>query len=91
MSTVEPSIGQGGRGIVLPADLEGRLYAFRGLVWRIKVAEAVCGALFGLMLAYLLQFGLDRVMETPQWVRLALFAGSIIGCAVVPLAVHRWI
>jgi len=90
MSTVDQSMGQGGRGIVLPGDLRSRLYAFRGLVWKIKVAEAVCGAIFGVMLAYLVQFGLDRLTETPQWVRLALFAGSVIGCAVVPLAVHRW-
>jgi uncharacterized low-complexity protein len=80
-----------GRGIALPADLERRLHAFRRLVWRVKVVEAVCGALFGFLLGYAILFGLDRVMETPQWARLAVFAAAVASCAVVPLAFHRWI
>jgi len=80
-----------GQGIVLPADLERRLHAFRRLVWRIKTVEAVCGAVFGFLLGYLLVFALDRVMETPQWLRLAVLAAAVAACAVVPLAFHRWI
>jgi uncharacterized low-complexity protein len=77
--------------ITLPADLERRLHVFRRLVWRIKTIEAVCGAVCGFLLGYLLVFGLDRVMETPQWLRLAVFAAAVAACTVVPLAVHRWI
>jgi hypothetical protein len=80
-----------GRPIMLPVDLEQRLHAFRRLVWRIKSIEAVCGALFGFLLGYAIVFGLDRVFETPQWVRLGVWAAAVAACAVVPLAIHRWV
>ena len=91
MSTVTGEQRATGRAITLPVDLERRLHAFRRLVWRVKAVEAVCGALFGFLLGYAVLFGLDRVMETPQWVRLAVFAAAVSSCAVVPLAFHRWI
>jgi hypothetical protein len=91
MSTVTGEQRATGRAIALPAELERRLHAFRRLVWRIKTVEAVCGALFGFLLGYLLVFGLDRITETPQWVRLAVFVAAVAACAVVPLAFHRWI
>jgi hypothetical protein len=80
-----------GRTIVLPVDLERRLHAFRRLVWRIKSIEAVGGALFGFLLGYAIVFVLDRLMETPQWARLAVWAAAVAACAVVPVAFHRWI
>jgi hypothetical protein len=77
--------------IRLPADLERRLYAFRGKVWRIKLLEAVSGAVVGVLLGYLTVFVLDRLTETPAWVRVAAFVAAIVACAAVPLAFHRWI
>ena len=53
-------------GIRLPPDLERRLYAFRGLVRRIKIVEAVAGAACGVVCGYLAVFCLDRVMETQK-------------------------
>lgn len=79
------------RGITLPADLERRLHAFRRLVWRIKTVEAVCGGLFGVLVGYLAVFGIDRFAETPRWLRLGIWAAAVAACAVVPLALHRWI
>lgn len=75
----------------LPGELEHRLYAFRGRVWRIKLLEAIGGAVAGVLVGYLAVLALDRVMETPSGVRLAVFAASVAGCAIVPVALHRWI
>ncbi|MFM8986719.1 MAG: hypothetical protein ACKONH_11825, partial [Planctomycetia bacterium] len=79
------------RPITLPVDLEQRLHAFRRLVWRIKSIEAVCGGLFGFLLGYAIVFGLDRIVETPRWLRLGVWAAAVAACAVVPLAIHRWV
>ena len=78
-------------GIALPEDLSRRLHAFRRLVWLVKSIEAICGGLFGFLLGYLFVFVLDRLTETPQWLRLAAFAAAVAACSAVPLAFHRWI
>ncbi|MFM9024866.1 MAG: hypothetical protein ACKON7_05950, partial [Planctomycetaceae bacterium] len=83
--------GAGRGGIALPADLERRLYAFRALVWRVKLVEALCGAACGVLVGYLVVFGLDRLAETPWWVRGLAFALAVAACAAVPLALHRWV
>ena len=36
-------------------------------------------------------FGLDRVWDTPGWLRLALFVAAAVACANIPLALHRWV
>ncbi len=75
----------------LPADLAQRLRGFRARVWRIKLLEAIGGAAAGVLVGYLAVLGLDRVMETPWGVRLAVFVLAVAGCAAVPVALHRWI
>ncbi|MFN0056060.1 MAG: hypothetical protein ACKV0T_28270 [Planctomycetales bacterium] len=75
----------------LPESLEAQLHEFRRRVWSIKMIEAVCGALFGVFVGFLVLFVLDRVWDTPQGVRTALFLGVVAGCALVPLALHRWV
>ena len=77
--------------ITLPEDLERRLYAFRGKVWRIKLLEAVAGAAVGVLAGYLAVFALDRITETPGWVRLGAFVVAVAACALVPVAFRRWI
>jgi hypothetical protein len=67
------------------------MFAFRRRVWAIKLMEAGCGAAFGVLLAYLATFLLDRVWDTPGSVRTAIFVSALVGCALVPLALHRWI
>ncbi|NIP93909.1 MAG: hypothetical protein GWO24_10840, partial [Akkermansiaceae bacterium] len=49
----------------LPASLKGQLVAFRGQLWKVKVAEAILAGFFGLLFSYLLVFGLDRLWATP--------------------------
>ncbi len=75
----------------LPGALESQLHEFRRRVWFIKMAEAGCGAIFGLVVAFLLMFALDRVWDSPLFVRMGLFALVLCGFAAVPLAMHRWI
>jgi hypothetical protein len=75
----------------LPGTLEAQLHEFRRRVWSIKMVEAGCGAVFGLMVAFLLMFSFDRLWDSPGWMRYGLFALALSGCAIVPLAMHRWI
>ncbi len=79
------------RRLELPESLRTQMFAFRRRVWAIKLMEASCGAAFGVLIAYLATFILDRLWDTPADVRLAIFISALVGCALVPLALHRWI
>ena len=57
----------------LPVSLQTQLHEYRRRVWTIKSIEAACGATFGVLVSYLTLFALDRVIDTPGWVRLARF------------------
>ena len=76
--------------ITLPADLVGRLTAFRGRVRRIKFFEAACLAICGVALAFLAVFLCDRLGETPAVVRLAVLLAAVAACMAVPLTIRRW-
>jgi hypothetical protein len=78
-------------GLALPESLRRQLHAFRRTVWTIKAIEAVCGAVFGVLVAWLLLFLLDRVCDTSVAVRWVLFAAAVASCAAIPVAFHRWI
>jgi hypothetical protein len=68
------------------------LEAYRLRVWRVKVAEGVGVALFGLAVSYLVVFGLDRWGESAAWVRgLICFVGSLGLWVVLPWKVWRWV
>ena len=75
----------------LPTNLQLQLYGFRRRVWTVKMAEAVGVAVFTVVVAFLCVFGLDRVADTPSWLRWAIFFGALGGCALVPLHAHHWI
>ncbi len=91
MSSASDAGRGGAAGIQLPNDLSERLYAFRGRVWLVKIVEAVCAAIVGVLAGYLLLFLVDRLIETPSWLRYALFAVAVVACGLVPVAFHRWI
>src|SRR5207253_1970832 len=78
------------RRLELPESLRTQMFAFRRRVWAIKLMEAGCGAVFGVLVAYLATFILDRVWDTPGGVRTGIFVSALVGCAIVPLALHRW-
>ncbi len=75
----------------LPEGLQRQLHEFRRRVWTIKMVEAACAAAFAILAAYLLMFLLDRAWDTPVWLRATLLAAAVIGCARVPMAIHRWV
>ncbi len=75
----------------LPASLQRQLHGFRRRVWTVKMAEAAGIAVFAVFVAFLCVFGLDRLADTPGWLRCVIFLGALGGCAVVPLYVHHWI
>ncbi len=71
----------------LPDSLQAQLHEFRRRVWTIKMVEAVAAAAFGILVAYLLLFGLDRVWDTPGWLRAGLVRdgrGGLRQCARGP-------
>jgi len=75
----------------LPSSLETQLREFRRRVWTIKSLEAIGGAICGVVVGYLAVYLLDRVIDTPAAARLAIFLLALIGCAVAPLYLHKWI
>lgn len=85
------SIGRTQARLELPGSLRGQLRDYRGRLWAIRLAEALASAVFGLTGSSVLMFGLDRIWETPAWPRFALFLLAAISCALIPLALHRWV
>jgi hypothetical protein len=75
----------------LPDSLEDQLLGYRRRVWAIKLFEACAAAAFGLLAAFLAMFLIDRVWETPGWIRGILFGAAWLGFALLPLSLHRWI
>lgn len=76
----------------LPPDLEGQLEFFKKRVWRVKIAEGLLAAAFGLLLSYLVVFTLDRFFDTPGWMRLVILIGGSLGLGLFfPLKLHRWV
>ncbi len=86
MSTTQPS-----SPLQLPHSLETQLLEFRRRVWTIKSIEAAGGAVCGVVLGYLAVYLLDRLIDTPAAVRLGIFLAALIGCAIAPLYLHKWI
>lgn len=54
--------------------------------------EAVAAGLIGLMLSFLLIFGLDRIWQTPGWARLVILLGGVsLFAGFAPYWLHRWV
>jgi hypothetical protein len=54
--------------------------------------EAAAAGMIGLLVSFLLVFGLDRVWQTPAWVRLAiLVSGVSLFAGFAPYWLHRWL
>lgn len=75
----------------IPESLREKLLAFRHRVWRLKMFEALAAALIGVLVGFFLVFTLDRFFDTPSVVRWTIFAAAVIGCALVPVALERWV
>ena len=84
-------LAQSRHPLQLPESLRGQLLDFRQRVWTIKLIEAAAGAVFGVLVAFLTTFVFDRFVDTPAAVRLGIFIAAVAACAMVPLALHRWV
>ena len=65
--------------IGLPARMQAALEGYRKRVWMIKLAEGALAGLFGLVVSYLVVFGLDRWGNTPALVRAVILAVGSMG------------
>ena len=76
----------------IPESLQRQLVAFRRHLWRIKVFEAIAAGFVGLLVSFLLVYGLDRVWVTPGWARLvSLVGGTSLFAVFAPFWLHRWV
>jgi len=76
----------------LPPVLSSKLAEFRRRVWVVKLAEGILAAAFGLAISYLFVLGLDRLFNTPAWLRgLFLAAGALVPGLGLPLKWHKWV
>ena len=76
----------------IPESLRLQLDDFRRHLWRVKIQEAVAAGLIGLLVSFLLVYGLDRIWQTPGWVRFGiLLAGISLFTVFAPYWLHRWV
>ncbi|RFC47973.1 MAG: hypothetical protein DVB23_000816 [Verrucomicrobia bacterium] len=83
--------GAGLPQIELPAGLRRRLEVFRQQTWHLKLFEILLAGCLGLLVSYLVVFGIDRFTETSAEVRSLIFLGgfAIFGMGL-PLTWERW-
>jgi len=78
--------------VVLPVTLQRQLAEFRQKLWRVKVMEAAAAGVIGLLVSFLSVYALDRLGQTPGWVRLVILLGGTAAFAGFgPWWVHRWV
>ena len=87
----QPTVPGDAAPLALPVALRRQLDDFRATVRRVKGIEANCIALFGVLVAWLALFLLDRLTDTSVLARVGLYAGAIAACGVFPVAFYRWI
>jgi hypothetical protein len=76
----------------IPEALRLQLDDFRRHLWRVKIMEAVAAGVIGLLFSFLLVYGLDRIWQTPGWLRMViLLAGVSLFAGFVPYWLHRWV
>ncbi len=78
--------------VKIPESLQRQIDAFRRQLWRIKIIESVAAGVIGVLISFLLVYGLDRVMPTPGWARLMiLLGGAGLFAGFAPYWAHRWV
>ncbi len=76
----------------IPESLHRQLVDFRKHLWRVKILEALAAGLLGLILSFLLVFGLDRIFATPGWLRLLILLGGVsLFTVFAPYWLYRWV
>lgn len=77
---------------VIPEALRLQLDDFRRHLWWVKIMEAIAAGVIGLLLSFLLVYGLDRIFPTPALVRMGILLGGIsLFGLFAPYWLHRWV
>ncbi len=78
--------------INLPPRMKAALEKYQKTVWIIKLIEGTLAAIFGLMISYLVVFGLDRLFDTPTLLRVLLLITGMVGTVLfLPLKYYNWV
>jgi hypothetical protein len=76
----------------LPPRMKKALEQYRKRVWIIKLAEGTLAAIFGLIISYLIVFGLDRLFDTPTILRALILVIGMVGMVIfLPLKYYNWV
>ena len=76
----------------LPESTQSKLTEFQRQVRRIKIAEGVFAAVFGLLVSWLIVFSSDRFIDTSWLVRAGILVCGSLGFGLfLPLKCHRWV
>lgn len=76
----------------LPARMKAALEQYQKRVWIIKLAEGALAAIFGIMISYLVVFGLDRLFDTPTLLRVLILLTGMVGMVLfLPLKYYNWV
>ena len=75
----------------LPPRTKAALEQYQKRVWTIKLAEGVLGAIFGILVSYILVFGLDRVFDTPALVRALILVMGMVGMVFLLHKYYNWV
>ena len=79
-------------GVNLPPRMQKALEQYRKRVWIIKLAEGTLAAIFGLIISYLIVFGLDRLFDTPTLLRALILLVGMVGMVIfLPLKYYNWV
>ncbi len=79
-------------GINLPPRMKKALEQYRKRVWIIKLAEGTLAAIFGLIVSYLIVFGLDRLIDTSALLRALILIVGMVGMVIfLPLKYYKWV
>lgn len=76
----------------LPPRMQDALEQYQKRVWIIKLAEGALAAIFGIMVSYLVVFGLDRLFDTPTLLRVLILLTGMVGMVFfLPLKYYNWV
>ena len=76
----------------LPPRMKAALEQYQKRVWTIKLAEGALAALFGILVSYIIVFGLDRVFDTPTLVRVLILVIGMVGMVfLLPMKYYNWV
>ena len=84
--------GQQQQKVNLPPRMKAALEQYQKRVWIIKLVEGTLAAIFGIMISYLIVFGLDRMFDTPTFLRVLILLTGMLGMVLfLPLKYYNWV